>query len=148
VRDSGGGIGDIAYPVSHIRYQMKILLAVTAACEAALGLALLVYPAIVIRLLLGAEMIGVVDVVSRFAGVALISLGVACWPNGSARQTLDGMLTYGTLAALYLAYVGVRGQGVGVLLWPAVVVHAILIILLLRARSRTRQNEGRGLGFF
>jgi hypothetical protein len=119
---------------------MKILLAVAAACEAALGLALLVYPPIVIRLLLGAEIIGVADVVSRFAGVALISLGVACWPNGSARQALDGMLTYGTLAALYLAYVGVSGQGGGVLLWPAVVVHAILIILFLRARSRERMS--------
>ena len=127
---------------------MNILLAVAAVSEAATGIALLAYPSIVVRLLLGAEIIGVADVVSRFAGVALISLGVACWPNGSARQALDGMLTYGTLAALYLAYVGVRGQGAGVLLWPAVVVHAILIILLLRARSRTRENEGRGLGFF
>ena len=119
-------VGRVAKLVSRISYhasrnQMKILLAVAAACEAALGLILLVYPPIVIRLLLGAEIIGVGDVVSRFAGIALISLGVACWPNGSARQALDGMLTYGTLAALYLAYVGVRGQGVGVLLWPAVV---------------------------
>ena len=122
----------------HLR--VKILLAVAAASEAALGLALLVYPPIVIRLLLGAETIGLGDVVSRFAGIALIGLGVACWPNGSARQALDGMLTYGTLAALYLAYVGVRGQGVGVLLWPAVVVHAILVILLLRARSRERMS--------
>jgi hypothetical protein len=119
---------------------MKILLAVAAASEAALGLALLVYPPVVIRLLLGAEIVGVADVVSRFAGIALISFGVACWPNGSARQALRGMLTYGILAALYLAYVGVRGQGVGVLLWPAVVVHAILIILLLRARSRERMS--------
>src|SRR5689334_19553361 len=105
---------------------MRILLAFAAAAEAALGLALLVYPPIVIRLLLGAEIIGVADVISRFTGVALISFGVACWPNGSARQALHGMLTYGTLAALYLAYIGVSGQG-GVLLWPAVVAHAILI---------------------
>jgi hypothetical protein len=111
---------------------MKIL-PVAAASEAALGLALLVYPPIVIRLLLGGEIIGVADVISRFTGVALISLGVACWPNGSGRQALDGMLTYGALAALYLAYIGVIGQG-GVLLWPAVVVHVILIILLFRAR--------------
>ncbi len=105
-----------------------------------MGLVLLVYPPIVIRLLLGAEIIGIGDVISRFAGVALISLGVACWPNGAARQALDGMLTYGTLAALYLTYVGVRGQEVGVLLRPAVVVHAILIILFLRARSRERMS--------
>ena len=38
---------------------MKILLAVTAAGEAALGLALLAYPPIVIRLLFGAEITGV-----------------------------------------------------------------------------------------
>ena len=43
------------------------------------------------------------------------------------------MLTYGTLAALYLFYVGVRGQRAGVLLWPAVVIHVILVILLVGA---------------
>ena len=112
---------------------MKNLLAFAAAAEAALGLALLVYPVIVVQLLLDAEIIGVGEVVSRFAGIALIGLGVACWPNGSARPPLHGMLTYSTLATLFLVYVGVRGQRVGVLLWPAVVVHAILIVLLLRA---------------
>ena len=115
---------------------MKIVLAVAAACEAATGFVLLVYPLIVVRLLLGADIIGVADVVSRFGGIGLIGLGVACWPNDSARQALHGMLTYGALATLFLVYVGIRGQGIGVLLWPAVVVHVILIILLLRARSR------------
>jgi len=116
--------------------RVEILLAVAAVSEAATGLALLVYPPIVIRLLLGAETAGVAEVVSRFGGIGLISLGIACWPSGSPHQALNGMLSYGTLAALYLAYIGVRGQGVGVLLWPAVVVHAFLIILLLRVRSR------------
>ena len=111
---------------------MKILLAFAALSEAVLGLALLLFPPIVIWLLLGAEIIGVGDVVSRFAGIALIGLGVACWPNDSARQALDGMLTYSVLATLLLVYVGVRGPSVGVLLWPAVVVHVILIVLLLR----------------
>jgi hypothetical protein len=113
---------------------MNIVLAVAAVSEGATGLALLTYPRIVIRLLLGAEVIGIAEVVSRFGGIGLIGLGVACWPSDSPRQALHGMLTYGTLAALYLAYIGVRGQGFGALLWPAVVVHAILIILLLRAR--------------
>jgi hypothetical protein len=118
---------------------MKILLAIAAVSEAATGIALLAYPPIVIRLLLGAEVIGIGDVVSRFGGIGLIGLGVACWPNGSVRQALHGMLTYGTLAALYLAYIGVSGQGVGVLLWPAVVVHVILVILLVGARFRERK---------
>jgi hypothetical protein len=118
---------------------MNILLAVTAASEAATGLALLAYPPIVIRLLFGVEITGAAILIGRVTGIALIGFGVACWPNGSARQPLHGMLTYGTLAALYLVYVGVRGQEVGVLLWPAVAVHIILVILLVSARSRERK---------
>lgn len=113
---------------------MNIPLAVAAAGEAAMGLALLVYPPIAIRLLFGAEVAGTAILISRFTGIALIGLGVASWPNGSARQTLHGMLTYGTLTALYLAYIGVGGQEVGVLMWPAVVLHVILVIFLFGAR--------------
>ncbi len=72
---------------------------------------------------------------SRVAGMALIGLGVACWPSGSTRQALHGMLTYGALVALYLVYLGVSGERVGLLLWPAVVVHTILVILLVGVRS-------------
>jgi hypothetical protein len=50
------------------------------------------------------------------------------------------MLTYSLLAMLFLVYVGVRGVSVGVLLWPAVAVHAMPVALLLRARF----NEGAG----
>ncbi len=115
---------------------MKTVLTLAAAAEAATGIVLVVYPPIVVQLLLGADIAGVGEVISRFAGIALIGLGVACWPNVSARPSLDGMLTYGLLATLYLIYVGVRGAAVGVLLWPAVVAHAILVVLLLHARFR------------
>jgi hypothetical protein len=71
---------------------------------------------------------------SRLAGIALIGLGVDCWP-GPPRV---GMLIYGAGAALYLAFLSFAGVSNGVLLWPAVVAHAILIILLLRARSKAR----------
>ncbi len=111
-----------------------------------MGLALLVYPRIVIQLLFGAEIAGAGMPVSRVAGMALIGLGVACWPNGSARQPLYGMLTYGTLAMLYLVSVGVRGEGVGLLLWPAAVVHAIIVILLVGARSRETTKGVGGTG--
>ena len=114
---------------------MRTVLALAAAAEGATGIVLFAYPPIVIGLLLGAEITGAGETVSRFAGIALISLGVACWPSRSTRQPLYAMLTYGVLAALYLAYVGLRGEGAGVLLWPAVAAHAIIVVLLLRARS-------------
>ena len=111
------------------------MLALAAGVEAATGILLLAFPPIVIRLLFGAEIAGVGEMVGRVAGMALIGLGVACWPGGSTRRALNGMLAYGALATPYLAYIGLRGETVGPLLWPAVVVHAVLVILLLRVRS-------------
>jgi hypothetical protein len=115
---------------------MKTVLSLAAIAEAVTGAVLLAYPPIVVRLLFGAEIAGAGEVLGRIAGVALIGLAVACWPNDSRRSALHGMLTYSMLAMLTLFSVGVRGDLVGVLLWPAVVAHAILVLLILRARFR------------
>ena len=95
--------------------------------EAATGLALLLVPSLVGRLLLGEELGGVGIPVARVAGIALIALGIACWP-GPARL---GMWTYSTGVMLYLAWLGFIGL-TGILLWPAVALHAVLSILLGR----------------
>ena len=84
--------------------------------EAATGLALLIVPSLVGRLLLGEELTGVAIPVARVAGIALIAFGVACWPG----PPLVGMLTYSAAVTLYLAYVGFAGGLTGILLWPAV----------------------------
>src|SRR5271165_2984871 len=118
----------------------KNILALSAAAEAGTGLLLLAWPPIVVRLLFGAEITGAGVLMSRIAGIALIGLGVACWPGGSALQPLNGMLTYSTLAMLYLMYIGIRGEAVGVLLWPAVLAHGILVALLAGARFKAQKN--------
>jgi hypothetical protein len=116
---------------------MKNLLALAAVSEATAGLVLLVYPPIVVKLLFGAEISGAGVVMSRIAGMSLIALGLACWP---ARETgpragwpLCGMLTYSSLVTLYLVYLGLDGEWVGKLLWPAAAVHLVLSILLVWA---------------
>ncbi len=109
---------------------MKKLLMVTSLAEAATGLALMVVPSLVGRLLLGAELIGVSIPLARVTGIALIALGIACWPG---RTALCGMLTYSALATAFLAYLGIRGHWVGPLLWSAVVFHAVMAMLLTRA---------------
>ena len=125
---------------------MTILLRVAAVAEAATGLVLLVYPPFVVRLLFGAEILGAGMVMSRITGISLIALGIACWPgrdtSGSALP-LFGMFTYSSLATLYLAYQGLGGEWVGGLLWPAVVVHAILTILLVRAWLNNHRTRGK-----
>jgi len=108
---------------------MKNGLVLAAVGEAATGLALLIVPSLVGRLLLGAELTGVAIPVARVTGIALISLGVACRPG----PPLVGMLIYTLLAVFYLLYLGIRGEWVGILLWPAAVLHAILTFLLARA---------------
>jgi hypothetical protein len=106
---------------------MKTALMFAATGEAVTGLALLIVPSLVVHLLLGQDLAGVAVPVTRVAGIALIALGIACWPC----PPLVGMLTYSALVALYLAYLGLSGLS-GPLLWPAVVLHALLSIILGR----------------
>lgn len=110
------------------------LLPAMAAGEIATGIALLLAPEFVVRLLAGAEVTGLGVSVSRFAGIALIGLGAACWPGPAAL----GMIMYTTMAAIGLAVLGISGQWSGVLLWPAVAAHAVLAVLLIRGRLSAR----------
>ena len=116
---------------------MKKVLAFAAVGEATLGAALLIVPSLVGQLLLGTELTGIAAVAARVAGIALIGLGIACWP-GPPRI---GLVTYLALSALYLAYLGIADGLTGPLLWPAVVLHAVLTALL--ARASTADKEAR-----
>ena len=107
---------------------MKKGLIFAAVAEAATGLALLIVPSLVGQLLLGEEFTGVAVPVARVAGIALVALGIACWPG----PPLVGMLTYSALVALYLDYLGFAGGLTGVFLWPAVALHVVLSLLLGR----------------
>ncbi len=76
---------------------------------------------------------------SRFArvtGIALLALGVVCWPGPG----LLGMLTYSAAVTLYLAYLGFAGVLSGILLWPAVAVPVILTALLARPSTSDKET--------
>jgi len=113
---------------------MRGVLVLAAIGEVATGLALLIVPSLVGQLLLGSEVSGLALTVARVTGIALIGLGVACWP-GPPRV---GMLIYSGAVALFLAYVGFAGSSSGMLLWPAVAVHVALSLLLTAAWWRSR----------
>lgn len=109
----------------------KVLM-VAAVAEIATGLALLVVPSMVGQLLLGTELGGAAAMVAHVAGIALVALGIACWPG----TPLAGMAIYGAGITIFLAYLGIKGAATGVLLWPAVVAHAVLTAILLWAAAR------------
>ena len=114
---------------------MKGALVFAAIGEAMTGLALLIIPSWIGRLLFGVELIDVAVIAARVAGIALVALGIACWPG----TQLIGMLTYSAGVTLYLTCVGLAGGSTGILLWPVVVLHLILTVLLMRALTGDRE---------
>ena len=113
----------------------KKLLIVTALVETPIGLLLLFSPALVVSLLLGASLDAPAAlVVARVAGAALLSLCCACWlgrndgPNPAVRGLVAAMLLYNCVAGAVLANAGAGMRLVGVLMWPAVALHAGLAV--------------------
>jgi len=111
------------------------LLIVSALVETPIGLLLLLSPALVVAFLLGASLDAPAAlVVARMAGTALLSLGGACWlarddgPNLARRGLVAAMLLYNCVAGAVLATAGVGVRLVGVLMWPAVSLHAVLAV--------------------
>jgi len=72
--------------------------------------------------------------VARVAGVALLTLGVACWlasndtQSRAARALVTAMVIYNLGVAVILGAAGIRSRLVGVALWPAVTLHAAMTI--------------------
>ena len=107
----------------------KKVLILSAVAEGITGLALLLVPSFAGRLLFSEELTGTGILAGRVTGIALIALGIACWPG----PPVVGMLIYSTAVALYLAYVGIVVGLTGILLWPAIVLHLVLATLLVSA---------------
>src|SRR4051794_21546249 len=106
------------------------LLAATAVVEVGAGLVLLLAPAVVFDLLIGASRQAVEALlVGRVADAALLALGVASWlerrepaPGG----LIAGLLVYNATVAGLLVYAGLGLDMAGVALWPAVGLHAVM----------------------
>jgi len=125
---------------------MKILLIVKSAVEVSAGLAFALFPSMLVSLLLGSPLDGPVGtVIGRIAGVALLTLGIACWlarNDGQSTGTtglIVALLFYDAAVVLIflLARLAVGLSGIG--LWPGVVLHSGLGIwsfLCLRKFSR------------
>jgi hypothetical protein len=95
---------------------------------------LLTAPGVACRLLFATNPEGVGIALARFARVGLLALGIACLPStaaGSGRSALLGLLVFNFGVAILFAWVGVATTLHGVLLWPAVVLHAVIAVALL-----------------
>jgi hypothetical protein len=125
-------------PVSDARPgKLRKIIAFTVIVEIGTGLALLIDPAFVVALLVGADLPGVGPIAARCFGITLVALGLACWPSRkpgrSDAPAVRGLLVYNAAIALYLAYLATLGHLRGLLSWPAVALHAVVALLLVWA---------------
>lgn len=107
---------------------------ISSALEIATGVALIVLPDVVARLLLGTTLDDAGIAVGRLAGCGLLSLGLACLPSEeqTTRRTTWALFVYNLLAGLYLGYLRFGGGLTGMLLVPASAIHLLFAILLAR----------------
>jgi hypothetical protein len=117
---------------------MKRLLAVSGVLEAATGLGLLAAPSFVVSLLLGEPLTGsATPALARVCGSALLALGAACWlarkdaHSRAALGVVGAMVIYNVLATAVLLLQGLAPPPPGAALWPAVIVHAVLLVWCL-----------------
>lgn len=128
---------------------MKKLLITTAVIELGAGLILAALPSVAVRFLLGSPLESPIGLTTgRVAGVAIVTLGVACWV---ALRDEHSQATIGLVAALLFYNIAVATvlvaarfefglQGVG--LWPGAGLHLAMTlwcVACLRSRS-AKQN--------
>ena len=111
----------------------RYLFVATAAVELGMGFLLLQFPSTAATLLLGSALDGLVALtVARLAGVAVVTLGLACWlarDDGSSRAgrgLIAAIVLYNVAVATVLGYAS-AGLGVsGIGLWPALGLHVVM----------------------
>ena len=130
---------------------MSALYTATAVIEAGAGLALLCLPSAAVYLLLDARLEAPAALaVARVGGVALLTLGVAFWlargdtQSRAARGLVAAMVIYNLGVALVLGAVGIRSERVGVVLWPAVVLHTAMTVWCMMSLRYATTSERPG----
>lgn len=134
----------------------KWVIAAAAADMLVTGVVTVISPSLFCQLVLGAKLSASGQALGPLAGIAMLGAGLAAWPtperSSQPARVLRALITYNVLATIYLTYLGAAGLFVGVLLWPAVALHATLSVLLGHAwltqrgrnigRSRSQPNAG------
>ena len=114
---------------------MKKLLITTAIIEFTTGLILVFFPTVIAALLSGSSPDSPSALtVARVAGLALISLGIACWlsRNEKRGKAVNGLVTamtvynIGVIIVFIYSAISLGLSGIG--LWPVVLVHLAMSV--------------------
>jgi hypothetical protein len=127
---------------------MKKLLITTALIELTTGLLLIPFPSVMATILFGSPIDSPVAlIIARVAGVALISMGIACWLARDEKQgkAVKGLVTamtvynIGVISVLLYAGLILRLSGIG--LWPVVVVHLAMTVWCILSLLKNHSHQ-------
>jgi hypothetical protein len=111
----------------------KYLIAAAAWLEFVTGVFLIVGPKMACLLLFAAPLDGAGVAITRYSGLVLLALAIACLaepPMPNSRGAAWGLLVYNTGVVMLFVWLGIATALQGVLLWPAVILHAIFAAAL------------------
>jgi len=98
------------------------------------GTVTFIRPSLFCWLILGNELAASGRPLGALFGLAMLAVGLGAWPapvgSSQAGTALRALMAFNVLATVYLAYMGAGGLFTGILLWPAVALHAFLSVLL------------------
>ena len=123
----------------------KTVVMLAAWLEIVAGASLVTALDVLCRALFATTPEGVGIPLARFAGVTLVALGIACRPSKGAeprRSAVLGLLVYNLGATVLLAWVTFATAFRGIMLWPVLVLHALIAAALLpQFLTRTGLSE-------
>jgi hypothetical protein len=118
----------------NLSMQNKTLLKFSSSLELATGIALIVAPGVVAKVLMSVGLTPGGEAIGRVGGCGLFSLAIACWPRavGDHAQGIRALFLYNFMAACYLGYLIVGGEFRGILLLSACALHGLLALFFIR----------------
>ena len=101
--------------------------------EILVGASFVLVPNAQSQLTFGAAVDGAGIHFARLAGIGLIGLGIASIPSSlpeTRQHAVRALLIFNIAATIFFAWVGVATAFRGVVLWPVVILHAVISIAL------------------
>jgi hypothetical protein len=136
--------------VSPKEMNVKLLLQVMAFINVMAGIAFIVFPVFLSWLVLGVSLSEpAAVVVSRIAGVAVLSLGIVCWMVASegrskpGKSLVTGLAIYNTLVMMVMVYSITIQDFTSSGLWVVILLHAILAGWCIRTAINMKIVSGK-----
>jgi len=111
----------------------KSIVRMAAWFEIVVGVILIIVPDVPSLLLFASKPEAAGEPFARWAGIALVALGIACLPSGTSphRSVVLGLFAFNAGIVLLLLWVGIATTLHGFLLWPAAILHVVIAASLL-----------------